>query len=272
MRFDNHTHSLFSFDGAPDATPEAMCRAAMDKRLDGISVTDHMDINGQVEGIYAWFDHGAQWEAISRAKELFRGKLRLNRGIELGQPLQYPKEAREVLDTYDYDFVLGSLHNLKGVPDFSHLRFEKITVPMMHQLFARSLDDLIAMCDFPGLCALAHITYPYRYIVYSGRGADFDISQHYDHLRVLFGKMVERGLALEMNVSPLRRGYDLTLPDRDLFAIYRECGGELVTVGSDAHTLTDIGANIEDAHERLRAVGFRYVAFYEEKKPRLFPI
>ena len=139
-------------------------------------------------------------------------------------------------------------------------------------MFESSIDDLIGMCAFQGLCALAHITYPYRYMVYSGRGEDFDMSLHYDHLRQLFRTMVERGIALELNTSPLRRGYDLTLPDRDLFAIYRECGGELVTVGSDAHTLADIGANMEDAYERLRSTGFRYVAFYEEKKPQLFPI
>lgn len=272
MRFDNHTHSRFSFDGAPDATPDAMCRTAIDRGLDGLAITDHLDINGQVEGIYDWFDHAAQWEAVSQAREAHAGRLRLIRGIELGQPLQYPEQAREILDRYDYDFVLGSLHNLAGVPDFSQLKFEKITVPMMHQLFERSLCDLIDMCDFPGLSALAHITYPYRYMVYCGRGADFDIARHNDQLRVLFRRMIERGLALEMNVSPLRGGYDLTLPDRDVLAIYRACGGELVTVGSDAHRLCDIGANIDDAYARLRDLGFRYVTYYEQRRPRPFPI
>lgn len=272
MRFDNHTHSSFSFDGACDATPEAMCRAAMEKGLDGIAITDHMDINRQVEGWGILLDPDAQWKGISEAKQVFDGQFHFIRGIELGQILQYPQAAREALETYDYDFVLGSLHNLAGAPDFSKTNFTEMSVPTMHSTFEHSIDDLIGMCSFPGLCALAHITYPYRYIVYSGRGDAFNMALHYDHLRQLFQTMVEHGIALEMNTSPLRRGYDLTLPDRDLFAIYRECGGELVTVGSDAHTLADIGANMEDAYERLRAVGFRYAAYYEEKKPRLFPI
>lgn len=272
MRFDTHTHSCFSFDGAPNATPEAMCRAAIKKGLDGIAITDHMDINRQVEGWGILLDPDAQWKGISEANQIFDGRFYFSRGIELGQILQYPQAAREALDRYDYDFVLGSLHNLAGAPDFSKTNFAEMSVPMMHSLFEQSINDLIGMCSFSGLCALAHITYPYRYMVYSGRGEDFGMTLHYDHLRQLFRTMVEHGIALELNTSPLRRGYNLTLPDRDLFAIYRECGGELVTVGSDAHTPADIGANIEDAYARLHAAGFRYVAFYKQKKPQLFPI
>ena len=73
MRFDTHTHSCFSFDGAPNATPEAMCRAAMEKGLDGIAITDHMDINRQVEGWGILLDPDAQWKGISEAKQVFDG-------------------------------------------------------------------------------------------------------------------------------------------------------------------------------------------------------
>ena len=53
---------------------------------------------------------------------------------------------------------------------------------------------------------------------------------------------------------------------------YRELGGELVTLGSDAHCTQDLGKGIEEGMEMLQEAGFRYVALYEQRKPILLPL
>ena len=67
--------------------------------------------------------------------------------------------------------------------------------------------------------------------------------------------MTESGVALEFNTSGLRKG-DETSPTEELLALYRDCGGTLVSCGSDAHLVSDCGADIETGYEMLRRAGF----------------
>lgn len=270
MLFDSHTHTVFSFDGSPEASPHAMCEAALRAGLSGIALTDHFEANNVKEQIYEPFKADEAFAAAMEAKEAFKGRLRVSVGIELGQATECPEAARALLDTHKYDFVLGSIHNLPAVPDFYYFRFEIIPDRLIDNLFARVLDEAERLCDFDGIHALAHLTYMHRYVAYASRTIDF--TRHMEQLEAIFRKMIRKDLALEVNVSLLRRGRDLLMPTRELIELYRENGGELFTVGSDAHCPKDVGANIADAYELLRALSVPSVAFYENGKPELIPI
>lgn len=270
MLFDSHTHTAFSFDGAPEATPYAMCEAALRAGLSGIALTDHFEANNVKEQIYEPFDADAAFTAAMAIKETYQGRLRVAVGIELGQATECPNEARALLTAHKYDFVLASIHNLPMVPDFYYFRFEIIPDRMIDNLFERVLDEAERLCDFEGIHALAHLTYMHRYVAYASRTIDF--TRHKERLEEIFRKMIRKDLALEVNVSLLRRGRDLLMPTRELIELYRENGGALFTVGSDAHTPSDVGANLSDAYELLSALSVPSVAFYENGKPELIPI
>ncbi len=270
MLYDSHTHTAFSFDGDSAATPMRMCEAALEKGLAGIALTDHFEANNVKEQLYDPYRSDEAYLAMLEAKEAFRGRLDVSIGIELGQATEYPSEARAFLDAHKYDFVLGSIHNLPAVPDFYYLRFEIIPDTMIDRLFSRVLLESEKLCSFEGINALAHLTYMHRYVALSSRTLDF--SRHKEQFEVLFKKMIRKDLALEVNVSLLRRGRSLLMPTKDLIAFYREMGGALFTVGSDAHKTEDVGANISDAYELLRSLGVTSVAFYKGGKPSEIPI
>ena len=46
----------------------------------------------------------------------------------------------------------------------------------------------------------------------------------------------------------------------------RELGGDIVTVGSDAHNVKSAGLGVAEGYELLRENGFRYVATYRHHK------
>lgn len=264
-RADSHIHTHFSFDGASEASPMAVCRAALEAGLQEVTFTDHCDINGEVEQIYPHYDIEAAREAVLAAREAFAGRLTVNWGIELGQPHQYPAAAAELIDRYAFDFVLGSMHNLTGVPDFFFLRYELMSERHFDQLFVRSLEEIRQIVTFPGISALAHLTYPCRYYTLAGR--QYDPLCHADLLSDIFGEMVARGIALEINTSNLRKGLDLMMPDARVLALYRASGGRLVTVGSDAHAAQDVGADLDAAFTMLRDCGFDAYYTYRAGKP-----
>ena len=259
MYCDLHTHSLFSFDGAENSTPDALCRRALEVGLTDLAITDHCDVNGEVEKIYPIYDSDAAYAAVMEAKEKYKGRLNLLYGIELGNAHHYPDYAREVLARHNYEFVIGSLHNLRGVPDFYYINYEKMREPIINQLFDRALDEMLEMCAFDvdgksPFTTLGHITYMHRYVTVAKRTMDF--APHHEKIRALYELIIKRDIALELNVSTLAKGLGISMPTLELLKTYRDAGGRLITVGSDAHAPEMLGKAIRKGYALLEAAGF----------------
>ncbi len=255
---DYHTHTHFSFDGAPDATHDAMCRRALEVGLSDIAFTDHCDINGEVEGIYDTYRAAEAFAEMQAVKEKYRGRLNVVCGIELGNAHQYPAEAAAVLRAHPYEFVIGSLHNLRDVPDFCMLKYDMMTDAHIARLFDRALDETVEMAaTTDGLTSIGHITYIHRYITLSGKS--FSFKPYYEKLEHLYRVLIDREIALELNVSTLWKGLGVSMPTLELLKLYVDCGGRLVTVGSDAHAPETLGKAIRKGYALLQTVGIDHV-------------
>ncbi|MBR6728050.1 MAG: histidinol-phosphatase HisJ family protein [Clostridia bacterium] len=279
MQADLHTHTLFSCDGRPTATVDAMCESAIAKGLTHLALTDHCDINGEIEGIYAILDKDAVFAAVSAAKQKYADRLTLLFGVELGQATQYPAEARALLRSYPYDIVLGSLHNLANTPDFYYMskpdadfpapQLSEMTDDGIAALFARVLEETLALLDFDGIHVLTHLTYMHRYVRRVGKEIDF--TRFVPRLTALFEKMIRRGVALELNTSTLGRE-GMTMPTGEIMALYRRCGGRLLSVASDAHCPENVAQHFDTAAALLRDCGFTELAVPTAGGVLTFPI
>ena len=267
---DFHTHTYFSFDGELDSTPEALCRRALEAGISDICITDHCDIDCESEGLYPAYRHEEAFAEMLRAKEKFRGRVNLCLGIELGNPHHAPDEAAKVLAAHPYEFVIGSLHNLKDMPDFCMFRYEMMTPEWIDRLFSKALDEQMELCRFPGIHTLGHSTYMHRYLTVAG--IKFDFAPYRDRFVALFEELIRRDVALEVNVSTLWKGYGFAMPDREVLQLYKSFGGELVTIGSDAHAPENVGNCISDGSRLLRECGFDKIVAYKGGKQFFVPI
>lgn len=266
MFADMHTHSCYSFDGKQ--TVDELCESAIAHGISVVAITDHLDVDGDFEGYYTKYRAPEARADVARAKEKYRGKLSVVYGLELGQPYTHPGEIGDFMKEYHFDFIIGSLHNLVRVPDFSMIKFDNMEYELIDHLWKRMLDELENLlldstkhpCRFN---TLGHITYPVRYIKRAGR--DFDLRPYYDDLARIFGKLISGGICLECNTSGIRQGAGMTFPDEDILRLYRECGGKLITVGSDAHFSNDIGADIPQTYDMLKKIGFGAVSYFDEE-------
>lgn len=251
---DSHTHSNYSFDATQSV--EELCISAIEKGIKCIALTDHYDIDCILDGLYPDYDAAAAKAAADSCREKYGDRLDIVFGIEIGQPHLRPKEAHDFIKKYGMEFVISSVHNLDRVPDYIFLNYTDIPSPMIDNLYERYVRELCCAAKFEGAHTLAHITYPARYIRRDGR--DVDITRFYDLYLELFRIMKERGVALELNTSGIRKGYGMS-PDEGLLRLYRQSGGELVSCGSDAHIYGDVGADVADCFELLRTLGFNYL-------------
>ncbi len=264
---DYHTHSHHSFDADRGATVDALCRAAIERGVTDLAITDHFECNWRTDCLpeYGPRDTERALQEILEARERYRGRLHLTFGMEIGQANQCPEEAAALLERFPFEFVIGSLHNLTGTPDFAFLDFHRLKEYPAHveQLFRRYLREAAALPDaLPQMHTLAHLTYMHRYCALAG--CPLDLSLYTEELEVLFCKLVQRNIALEVNVSTLWKGLGFSMPDRPLLELYRDCGGRLVTIGTDSHTPTHVGECIPDAMALLRSIGLCRVLVVRE--------
>ena len=262
-RTDLHMHTNSSFDGNYPAAE--MCEAAIANDIATIAFTDHFDVD-----FYEQHNLGTRqqtsYDDIISARETFKDKLQVLVGIEMGQPTYEPELTEKSINRYSYDFVIGSIHNLRKTPDFCELDYTSLTQDDVYSLLDKYFEEELILAKWNGFDTLAHLTYPMRYIVQSGR-FNTDLSRYDDITDEIFKVLVANGKALEINTSGLRQPIGKTMPTDNYVRRYRELGGELLTLGSDSHFTAHVGANIDDGYAIAESCGFEYVTYFKDRKP-----
>ena len=257
---DDHLHTHFSFDSKAD--PEEVCLAAIRRGLSEITLTDHMDIYSN-KPYSEILDCEAWYQCMQELKGKYKGKLLVHTGIELGQPQINPEQARNFLNKYSLDFIIGSIHNIEDDLDIYYCDYTKIDCSKFYAHYIEWLLELARHYDFD---IRGHITYPSRYI-YEQTKKQPDMKEFYEQFRELFKLLIQKGRGIELNLSGIARKSGSPMPEADLLALYRECGGEIITVGSDAHVAEQAGSISRLGQEMLKSAGFKYMTWFEERKP-----
>ena len=264
---DLHTHTDSSFDGNHSAI--FMCETAQLKGLRAIAFTDHIEIDTYYE---RGFDLTARDSYLhaANARSAFNGKLIVSAGIELGEPTYDTATAEALLSKFNYDIVIGSIHNLRGMPDFCDLDYVNEHTDT-RALLDTYFEEVLALAKWGNFDTLAHLTYPLRYIV-GEQKINVDMKQYSDIVDSILRSLAENGKALEINTSGLRQPLGVTMPDESTVKRFRELGGEFVTVGSDAHKAEQLGAGIEQGIEIAKRCGFNCISLFKGRTATPVPI
>ncbi len=269
MLFDCHTHTVHS-DGKN--TVSEMCISAIGKGISGLTITDHADMNFYMER-NTLSRIAASMESIAKAQESFGQNLKILKGIELGEYTIAPRKAEEVLSIRDLDAVLCSVHFVPKAGwslaynriDFQNCMTSTEELNEYIGLYFDLLKETVDAFDFD---ILAHIHCPVRYI--SGKwGRKSDIMLFEDKICRILEKIIKRNIALELNTVYLkdREGqYNFSLDK--ILSLYKHLGGNMVTLGSDAHSTDNVARNFTEAVSLLKTCGFDSVYYFENRKPR----
>ena len=86
-------------------------------------------------------------------------------------------------------------------------------------------------------------------------------------IEVILKKLAENGKALEVNTSALRGKLNMILPPVRYLRMFRELGGEFITIGSGSHSCSSLGADIGEGISLVHEAGFSNYCYYENHKP-----
>ena len=269
---DMHTHSLHSGDSSSPMREQV--RAAIQKGLAGLCFTEHLDpdypyeVTDLAPGTFE-LDYDAYRSDYLSVREEFRDRIGLFFGIELGLQSDIADKLQSYVKEHDqFDFVIGSTHICHHKDPYYPSFYEGRSVKDgLTEFFEGTYENIAAFSDFD---ACGHLDYAVRYA--PGREDRYHYSDYMDIIDRILRLLLERGTALEINTSPLASGLRQPNPCADILRRYRELGGELITIGSDAHTPDRIGYSFDFAAGMLRDLGFRYYAVYKKREAVMLPL
>lgn len=266
MACDLHIHSRYSFDGI--SSLDAICKAAQERDIRIIALTDHCDMTSGAEGIDSYLIGEANRQAeFLQVKEKYRD-LTLLYGIEIGNPQDRPDQTKEFLAARKFDFVIGAVHFLPDGSDIYKLPYSNAgDIETMFRQYFESVEQLV---ELGGFDTLAHLDYPLR--VLEGKMAEPTIIQYRDMVEPILKLLAARGIALELNTRGTYDWQKRAGPEDWVFRRYAALGGRYVTIGSDAHVTKWIGAGFSEAMDVLKRTGFHSYTIYENRVPRQVPI
>lgn len=266
---DYHIHTSYSTDAKAWADPESCANRAVAMGLEEIVFTDHLDFKYRTLEPYPFIDMDAYVNHILRLKSDFAGRLQIRLGLELGLTPEIAHLARNVTDKYPFDFIICSTHDIKGVGIYGGCDYfgDRPKKAAYDEYFNEALAVIKADPDF---CVYGHLDFLERYAPYD------DVTAHLndfaDVTDTIFKLLIESGRGLEVNTSGYRYGLGRTNPKPEYLRRFKELGGEILTLGSDAHSPDHIASNFPKAQDMLLSLGFKYLARYEGMKPRMVRI
>ena len=259
---DYHIHTRLSGDN--EQTVEALADAVIARGLDEICITEHVDFNPQ-DTCYGAFD--PQKHRENGAYMASRG-ICCRLGAEIDYQPQYTPNIRSILAACDFDFVLGSSHYVDDLVIFDHDEyFEGKTEKEACERYFLALLECIRTGFFDGV---AHFDLIKRWG--SRFYGPFDPAPYMDIIEACLRELIDRHMSLELNSAGVRQDPGDFYPHRDILALYKSLGGELMTFGSDCHRPEHLALKQEEAYAYLRSLGFTRLCAYEKRKPSFYDI
>ena len=259
---DYHLHSTYSPDG--EMTMDEACNRAIEAGLKEIAITDHMDIDlpdnkaaFQIEDLDQYFN-----DLIS-TKNRFQDKLKVKAGLELGLQDWTLQEASRIINAYSWDFVIASVHLVNGEDPYYRYYFNSRDKIKSYTDYYETI--LMLLKDYNDFNVLGHLDYLRRYSPYEYSLEDHLIGK--EIIEEILIMLVQKGKGLEVNTAGFKHYSGQPHPHPDILKWFRELGGEIITIGSDAHSVNYVGYETASALECLRYAGFSYVTSFTEMKP-----
>ncbi len=264
MLCDFHLHTDFSGDCTTPARDQI--DKAISLGMDRICITDHHDPD-VVSDCDFNLDLDSYFPAMRQLKEEYKDRIRIEIGIELGLQCHIADPLKELTERYDFDFIIGSSHFVDGMDPYYEEYFRDRSRKEAYRRFFEVSLDRVKMIDC--FDSYGHLDYIVRY---DRPMKNYDPSEYLEYIDAILQTLIDKGKALECNTGGFSYGTGFPNPKPEILKRYRQMGGELITVGSDAHIPEDVGTHFNETAGLLKDCGFRYYTVYHNRKPEFLPL
>lgn len=266
MYADYHLHCEYSDDS--NEPMENQIQKAITLGLDEMCFTDHVDYGikrdwDDPEGIIIRhaIEHGKEvdlvlanvnypkyFEALNMYQKKYASSISIKKGLEFGIQSITVDAYEKLYASYqdDLDFVLFSMHQVNNL-EFWTQDFQKgKTQKEYNDEYYKEIYQTMQI--FHHYSCLAHLDLLARY----DENGIYPFENEKDIIAEILKYAIRDGKGIEINTSSWKYGLKDTQPSRAILKLYKDLGGKIITVGSDAHETKYLASHIKDAYAILK--------------------
>lgn len=268
IKADFHIHTNNSTDSSE--LPVNHVLTAIDAGFTDICFTDHNDFDYPVcDGQQDFqLDFDSYCQSILEVKNNFRDKINIYTGVEQGLTLT----AADRINSYDpnglLDFIIGSSHMVYNEDPYYPEFWNKYDISHAITAYYESVAENIK--HIHNYDVYGHLDYIIRYI--PDKKYNYNSKQHMDIIEHILKELISHGKGIEINTAGLRYGLAHHNPSPDIISLYRQLGGDIITIGSDAHVSSHLGNDFDIAAKTLHDAGFEYYTIFSGRKPEFIKL
>ncbi len=253
-------------------------RDAIGLGLEEICFTDHVDYGIKVDWDsgeeirwrngepFANVDYPRYFAKIADLQEKYGDRIGIRRGLELGVQSHTIDAYNRLTEKYPLDFAILSIHQVHDQEFWNGEFQEGRTQAEYNEEYYREM--LRVVQSFKHYSVLGHMDLIVRY----DKAGVYPFEKVKDLITEILKVVIADGKGIELNTSSVRYGLSDTQPSRDILRLYRELGGQIITLGSDSHRPDHLGAHIASSMELLKELGYEAFCTFENGRPVFHPL
>ncbi len=278
MFADYHTHTVYSDDSVYPM--EELVEDAIALGIQELCFTDHVDYGVKRDwddprpmlyrpgelGEEPWMmsvnvDYPRYVEQIRQLQQKYQGRIRLALGMEFGMQRHTIADFEKLFARYPFDFIILSVHQAQDKAFWCQHFQQGKTQQEYNEAYYQEI--LAVAKAYQNYSVLGHLDAIGRY----------DLAGEYPFEKVkpfvveILRTAIENGKGIEINTSSQRYGRPDLTPSVEILKLYRDMGGTILTIGSDAHKKEHLGAYIPQVQAQARELGFRYHCTFRNMEP-----
>ena len=265
MRADYHLHSEFSDDSRE--LMEDQIKQGIAIGLDEMCFTDHVDYGIKRD----WDDPlGIEWrdgdndqgekdpvanvnypeyfDTLFCLQVQYENEISVKAGLEFGIQSHTVTQFQRLYDKYKHklDFILFSMHQVEDKEFWTGEFQEGRTQDEYNRKYYEEI--LKTMQMYKDYSVLAHLDMIVRY----DKNGVYPFEKVKDIIAAILEQAIRDDKGIEINTSSWKYGLSDTQPSRAILRLYKDLGGKILTVGSDAHKKEFLGSHFDDAFAILK--------------------
>ncbi len=245
---DNHFHSLFSIDGRSNLY--TMVERQYQIGLRYITNTEHYDAEPDDKG----FDYYNYEKIHSTIDELNRDyPMKIFHGIEVTFQEEYLERVESFLKDHSFDLIIGAVHYI------DHILIKNWA--KINDEFEKYFDLVIKCSQWKKMDVIGHIDMIKKY------REDYNEKKYLNMIEIVLKNIIKNKKALGINTSGFRHLPKEQYPSETILRMYRDLGGELISIGSDSHHLSHIGIGYNEIYLLLKKLGFKKYFYFIDHQP-----
>ena len=262
--YDYHSHTDFSDDSA--STMDEMIEGAIQKGIKELAITDHYDPDYPDPNYPFEVDFHEYHKALLRAEQQYQPTIKIIKGLEIGiQGGSTMEKCKAASKNFNYDFLIGSFHSFNGADLYTANYAEMEQHKILPSFYTYMYNCLKEFDDFD---VLGHMNVIDRYL-----NLERDYTEALFIIEEILKNLVSKGKGLEINTSSYRYGLQgRNHPTKEILQMYKDLGGEVLTIGSDAHRPSDLLFHFEEGVAFAEKHGFKYFSTFKNRKITMLPL